>query len=218
MILFLSLTFKPDHKLEVNVEIEMIRYIRNDYLCGMECAYNQCLEGLQKKVATKGWGKVLDSYLVVFFCFAITLHNIEEAIWLPKWSQQSSTFHKPVTSSEFHFAVIFITVLAYLSAFSFLYMPESDLAKWIFIGFLGSMILNAVFPHLIATVLMKKYAPGLLTGLLLNLPINSLVLYQMFSNHLITWTELIISTFIVAFILISIIPFLFKMGGKIAPS
>jgi len=160
----------------------------------------------------------MDYYLVIFFCFAITLHNIEEAIWLPKWSKQSSRFQKPVTSSEFHFAVIFITILAYLSAFSFLYMPESDFAKWIFIGFLGSMIINAIFPHLIATVLMKKYAPGLLTGLLLNLPINSLVIYQMFSNNLIIWKELVISTFVVGIILLALIPFLFKIGGKIIPS
>ncbi|AIX08237.1 hypothetical protein OB04_02580 [Bacillus subtilis] len=97
-------------------------------------------------------------YLVVFFCFAITLHNIEEAIWLPEWSQQSSKFQKPVTANEFHFAVIVITMLAYISAFVFLYMPESEIVKWLFIGFLGSMVINAIFPHLIATVLMKKYA------------------------------------------------------------
>lgn len=105
-------------------------------------------------------------YFAVFFCFAITLHNIEEAIWLPKWSQQPSKFQKPVTSNEFHFAVIVITMLAYLSAFGFLYIPESDIAKWIFTGFLGSMVINAIFPHLIATVLMKKYAPGTPYGLI----------------------------------------------------
>lgn len=160
----------------------------------------------------------MDYYLVLFFCFAITLHNIEEAIWLPKWSQQSSKFQKPVTSSEFYFAVIFITVLAYLSAFCFLYMPESDLAKWIFIGFLGSMIFNAIFPHLIATVIMKKYAPGLLTGLLLNVPINSLIIYQMFLKNLIIWKDLVISTFVVGIILLVLIPLLFKFGGKITPS
>ncbi|MEK5449794.1 HXXEE domain-containing protein [Paenibacillus sp. FSL R7-0331] len=156
--------------------------------------------------------------MVVFFCFAITLHNIEEAVWLPKWSQKSSGFHKPVASSEFHFAVIVITILAYLSAFSYLYMPESVFAKWIFIGFLGSMILNTIFPHLIATILMKKYAPGLLTGLLLNIPINSFVIYQMFLHHLIIWRELIISTVLVGIILISLIPVLFKVGGKITSS
>ncbi len=157
-------------------------------------------------------------YLVVLFCFAITLHNIEEAIWLPRWSQTSSQFQKPITTSEFHFAVIVIIILAYLAAFSYLYIPESNLTKWIFIGFLGSMIFNAIFPHLVATVLMKKYAPGLLTGLLLNIPINSLVIYQMFAKNLIVWKELILSTLVIGIILVALIPLLFKVGGKISPN
>ena len=157
----------------------------------------------------------MDEYLVIFFCFAITLHNIEEALWLPKWSEQASRFHKPVASNEFLFAVICITALAYLSAIGFLYAPQSDLAKWIFAGFLGSMIFNAFFPHLTATVWMKRYAPGLLTGILLNVPVNSLILYQMFSEHLITWTELIASTLAVGMILLALIPLLFKVGNKI---
>lgn len=156
-------------------------------------------------------------YLVIFFCFAITLHNIEEAIWLPRWSQHSSHFQKSVTPSEFHFAVIVITGLAYLSAFGYVYRPEVVLTKWIFIGFLGSMIFNTVFPHLIATVVMKKYAPGLLTGLLLNIPINSLVIYQMFLDNLIVWKELIISTVVIGLILLALIPLLFRVGGKISP-
>lgn len=160
----------------------------------------------------------MEYYFVIFFCLAITLHNLEEAIWLPKWSQQSTRFHKPVTPSEFHFAVLVITILAYLSALSFLYMPESNLAKWIFIGFLGSMIINVIFPHLIATVLMKKYAPGLLTGLLLNLPINILVINQMFLKNLIIWKEVVISTFLVGIFLLVWIPLLFKIGRNIIPS
>ncbi|PZD94939.1 HXXEE domain-containing protein [Paenibacillus sambharensis] len=156
-------------------------------------------------------------HLAVFFCLAITLHNMEEAIWLPKWSQHSSRFQKPVTAGEFHFAVLVITVLAYLSAFSYVYLSESDFTKWIFVGFLGSMIINAVFPHLIATVVMKRYAPGLLTGLLLNIPINSLILYQMFTEDLIAWNEIILSTLAVGMFLLALIPVLFKMGGKVSP-
>ncbi|MFC4322450.1 HXXEE domain-containing protein [Litchfieldia salsa] len=156
-------------------------------------------------------------YLIAFFCIAITLHNIEEAILLPKWSQQSSRFQKTVTSGEFRFAVIIITLLAYLSACSYLYIPESNFTRWGFIGFLGSMIFNAFFPHLLATVLMKKYAPGLVTGLLLNLPINSFIIYQMFAENLIVWKELILSTLIVGIILLALIPLLFKIGGKVSP-
>lgn len=157
----------------------------------------------------------MDYSIVLFFCFAITLHNIEEALWLPKWSQQKSKFHMPVTPNEFHFAVIVITMLAYLSAFGYYYLPQSNFLKWIFIGFLGSMIFNAIFPHLAATIVMKKYAPGLITGLLLNIPINSFIIYQLFSHHLILWKELILSTIVVGILLIAMIPFLFKVGAKI---
>lgn len=160
----------------------------------------------------------MDFYLVALFCFAITLHNMEEAVWLPKWSQQASKFHKPVTPSEFHFAVFVITMLAYLSAFYFFYNQTSELAKWFFIGFLGSMIVNAIFPHLIATILMKKYAPGLLTGLFLNIPINSFIIVQIFQKSYFTWKELIISTIVVGTLLLSLIPLLFKVGGRIVSS
>jgi len=160
----------------------------------------------------------MDFYLVALFCIAITLHNMEEALWLPKWSQQASKFQKPVTSSEFRFAVIVITILAYLSAFYFYFMPASEWAKWFFIGFLGSMIVNAIFPHLIATILLKRYAPGLLTGLFLNIPFNSFIIVQMFQNDHITWKELIISTIAVGSLLLSLIPLLFKMGGRMTSS
>jgi len=156
--------------------------------------------------------------LAIFFCFAITLHHIEEAIWLPKWSRHFSKFRRPVTSNEFFFAVIFITILAYLSAFSFLCRPTSDIAKWIFIGFLGSMIFNVIFPHFIAAILMRTYAPGLLTGLLLILPVNSVIICQMLLKKFIIWQELVISTLAVGIILLALIPILFKIGGKITPT
>lgn len=58
---------------------------------------------------------------------------------------------------------------------------------------------------------------GLLTGLLLNIPVNSLVIYQMFLKNLIVWKELIISTLVVGIILLALIPLLFKVGDKVSP-
>lgn len=159
----------------------------------------------------------MEEYLLIFFCLAITLHNLEEALWLPQWSQQPSKFQKAVTSNEFHFAVLVITALAYLVSFYYLYFPMSSLAKWMLAGFLGAMALNAIFPHLIATIVMKRYAPGLLTGILLNVPINSLLLYKMYSNELITLSEIVLSTVIVGLVLVAIIPFLFKVGKQLSP-
>ncbi|MEH7463998.1 HXXEE domain-containing protein [Bacillus thuringiensis] len=150
--------------------------------------------------------------LIILFLFAITLHNLEEAVWLPAWSNHASNFHKPVEKDEFYFAVIVITSLAYLSTFYYLFSPNSSLAKYILIGFMGSMIINAIFPHLLASIILKRYAPGLLTGMLLNIPINSLIIYQFFKNNELTFRELFLSTLIVAGVLVSLIPILFKTG------
>lgn len=160
-------------------------------------------------------GEIRVESLCIFFCLATTLHNLEEAIWLPKWSQNGSKFQKSVSAKEFHFAVIVITMLAYLSSFSYTYFPESHIVKWVFVGFVGSMILNAIFPHLVVTILTRQYAPGLMTGILLMIPINSFIIIKMFNNQLIRWSDFIISTIVVGVSLSLLIPLLFKIGRKI---
>lgn len=157
----------------------------------------------------------MKAFYVIFFCLAITLHNLEEALWLPQWSQIGSSFQKPVRENEFHFAVLIITALAYLVSFLTLSFQKSKIIKWAYIGFLGSMIFNAFFPHLIVTILMKSYAPGLLTALLLNVPINTVILYTLHKQNFIRVKEIIISTAIVGILLLAIIPLLFTLGGSL---
>ena len=159
----------------------------------------------------------MKSKYAFFFCLAITLHNVEEAIWLPQWSQTGSPFQKAVTDNEFHFAVLIITLLAYFISFFYLKSPQISILKWGFIGFLGSMILNALFPHLIATVFMKAYAPGLVTAWLLNVPINSFILYKLHKSHVVTVKEVLISTIVVGILLLALIPLLFTLGGNRIP-
>lgn len=157
----------------------------------------------------------MKSYYAIFFCLAITLHNLEEALWLPQWSQIGFFIQKPVTPNEFHFAVLIITSLAYLITFLYLSFPDANLLKWAFIGFLGSMIFNAIFPHLIATIFSKTYAPGLVTALLLNIPINTVILYKLQTSKHITIKEVLISTIVVGILLIAMIPLLFTLGNNI---
>ena len=151
-------------------------------------------------------------HYALFFCLAITIHNIEEALWLPQWSQSASSFQQPVTANEFHFTVLIITLLAYVCSFLYVRFHNSKLLKWAFIGFLGSMVVNAIFPHLLATIVMKTYAPGVVTGLLLNLPINTIILYKLHKQHVITEKEIAISMVVVGGVLLAIITVLFAIG------
>ena len=156
----------------------------------------------------------IKSHYALFFCLAITLHNIEEALWLPEWSQSASSFQQPVTANEFHFAVFIITVFAYVISFLYVRFPKINLVKWAFIGFLGSMVFNAIFPHLIATIVMKTYAPGLVTGLLLNIPINTIIFYKLYKSNVVTKKEIVISTVGVGVLLLAMIPVLFAVGSN----
>lgn len=154
--------------------------------------------------------------LWLFFPIAITLHNLEEAIWLPAWTKHAKQFHKPIESNVFYFAVIFVTILAYLSTFLAIAFPSSWLWKYIFHGFLGAMILNTIFPHLVSTIILRRYSPGLITGLFLLLPINSIILYQSVMLGHIKLTDLMISILVVSLALLSFLPLFFKIGEQLA--
>jgi hypothetical protein len=148
----------------------------------------------------------------VFFPIAITLHNLEEALWLPQWSRHAKRFHKPVQPNEFFLAVILVTLLASLSTFVAIAAPSFWLGRQLFFGFLGAMILNAFMPHLAATILLRRYAPGLITGLALLVPINLTIIIQAMTAGELSWWGLIISTIVVAGLWLSLLPAFLRLG------
>lgn len=115
--------------------------------------------------------------LELLFLFGFSLHNLEEALWLPAWSKHAERFHAPVKSEVFHFALIIVTTEAFLITALRFAFPDSP-ATPVFHGFVCMMMLNVFVPHLLATVMLRRYAPGLITGLTLNLPVGALLLYR----------------------------------------
>ena len=114
----------------------------------------------------------------IAFLLGFTLHNLEEAIWLPGWSKFAGRFQQPVSRRRFIFAVTVVTVVGYvLTAVDFLAGRSSPILHYGYLGFIGMMGLNALFPHLMATLVMKRYMPGLATGLVFNLPLSGFIIY-----------------------------------------
>ncbi len=77
------------------------------------------------------------------------------------------------------------------------------------------MVCNALFPHLLSTIILRRYAPGTLTGILLIVPMGVYILIRRIG----TTDELIhtiLSFICVTIIVLTAIPFLFKIGGKIS--
>jgi hypothetical protein len=157
--------------------------------------------------------KLVDlTMLSLFFIFGITLHNVEEALWLPKWSARSSRFQKPVGENEFRFAVLIITMLAYLATGLFVLAPNVLVFKCVFLGFVGAMAINVLVVHLASTVILRKYSPGLATGLFFMLPFNLIILANAVQSSIAGVLEIILSTIIMAILLVALIPILFTAG------
>jgi len=148
----------------------------------------------------------------LLFLLGFSLHNIEEALWLPEWSKHAHKYHKEVSKNEFTFAVIIVTAIGYLLTFQyFIFAPSSSFSKYVYLCFIMMMIANVIFPHLMATLVLNKYAPGTITGILLNAPIGIYILIRGINrtNELVF---MIISGIILAIIILLLINYLFKIG------
>lgn len=144
----------------------------------------------------------------LLFVAAITMHNIEEAFFLPSWSNPVGI---EVSSSEFTFAVAFLTVLAYLSAYLSIRSGKKGLWAYVFTGYALAMFLNVFFPHVLTSILVQEYAPGTGTAVLMVLPTASLVLYKSIQDGFVDRKRFYIIGPIVVLIMAVSVPLLFSM-------
>jgi hypothetical protein len=153
--------------------------------------------------------------LKLIFLLGFTLHNFEESIWLPGWSKHAQKFHKPVEKNQFIFAVIIVTIIGYLvTVAEIIDNTPGSVFSYIYLGFIGMMALNTLLPHLAATILLKKYAPGLITALLLNLPLSIIII----ARYIVAGINVyffIIAVLAFTIIMLSLLKPLFKLGDKL---
>lgn len=151
----------------------------------------------------------------LIFSLTITIHNIEEALWLPKWSKEAGKYYKPVGSKTFHFTATIITLLAYLFSTIVIFIGFDTIIGGLLIGFMGAMFLNAVFPHLVMTIIMRRYAPGVITGMVINLPILGIILKRLVETNVISIVSLLWNTVLMSVLLLIMIRLLFFIGKRL---
>lgn len=118
-----------------------------------------------------------------WFPVVFALHNLEEALWLPEWSSDAAPFHGPVAAGSFRFAVAALTALA-VAATAFA-RTRGGVAAHVAVGAWVMMLGNVVAPHLLATVALGRYAPGLATGVALLVPVLGwLLVAELRDGHL----------------------------------
>lgn len=150
------------------------------------------------------------------FALAVTVHNLEEAVLLPAWSQAAGRWQRPVGAEEFRFAVAVLTVLAYAAAYLATVGGRESTGAYLVAGYALAMLVNAFFPHLLATLATQRYAPGAGTALLLNLPVTGLLLWRAFEEGYVRPARFVWAGPLVVLLILAAIPVLFAVGRRLS--
>lgn len=148
----------------------------------------------------------------VLFCLAISAHNLEEAIWLPAWSQGAGRWHAKVGAREFRFAIVVLTMLAWAVALAAHLGGRESVGAYLLAGYALAMLLNVFAPHLAACALTRRYAPGTATAVLFNLPACALLLRAAFAENFVAPNVFLYVGPVCVAALLASIPALFAVG------
>lgn len=115
------------------------------------------------------------------FPIAVTLHNAEEAIWMSRWTASHAVQLpvRPPGAAEMWAALVVFTVAAF--AVTYLSTRRGPESIWAYLtfGYIVAMLANVFVPHVPAAIVFRGYAPGVLTAVLINLPVMSILAIRM---------------------------------------
>ena len=113
------------------------------------------------------------------FPIAVTMHNSEEAVFMPRWVSAHSR-HLPLNpgAAKIWFGLLLLTLAAF--AVTYLSTQKGKRSVWAYLlfGYVAAMLVNVVVPHIPATLAYGEYTPGIVTAILINLPVMSLLLFK----------------------------------------
>ena len=155
----------------------------------------------------------LNLFLLVPLLFII--HNCEEALTMAEWSHKAPEFIQPaVTSVQFSVAVTILSVIGIIMTVIAKYMFDGKYFVNVMCGFSALLFMNAFFPHIIAAIYFKMYAPGVLTSIFLYLPFCSYVFYKVLRNNIIGKKNFILSFTIGTISGVLLAKFALLIGGQ----
>lgn len=142
--------------------------------------------------------------LCLAFFLAIMIHNLEEYFWLPKWSKTAGKWSSPLDTQGFRKTLWVISISLFVM--TLLAITGSLIGAYLMAGYAVAMVLNVFKPHLLATIDMKAYSPGLASALLLNLPIGGYLVYYSITEMQLSTLIVVISSAIIAISLLLGVP------------
>ena len=136
--------------------------------------------------------------LVPILIFAIAAHNFEEWLTYPHFGESSAVVGQrlglhvtpqpwPVVQGGLVFVTLVPAALLILAC-----RTSKTWGIWIICWIASIFLVNVFIPHLPAIVMLKGYAPGGITALLVNLPLSALMLFKARQEQLLTRKQIVV--------------------------
>ena len=132
----------------------------------------------------------------IYLVIAWSIHNLEEALTMSKWYESNAT-KLPITDyiSISTIKQIFPVAMTIATLILFIVPMLAIFSKWDnkILGIaLGVYLVNAI-QHILTTTFSWGYSPGVITALLINLPLSIFMMRHLFKNNLLknfTWVHI----------------------------
>lgn len=106
------------------------------------------------------------------FPVVVTLHNLEEGILLPAFiATHADQLPWAVRSGEFRLALVVLTVAAWVVTYLSWRTGKQTLWAYLEFGYMVAMLVNVFVPHIPSVFVFRRYVPGVVTAVVLNLPV-----------------------------------------------
>jgi len=111
------------------------------------------------------------------FPIALALHNTEEAIWMPSWAaaHAASLPLNPPGAGIIWLALLVLTLAGVMITYLSARKGPQSLWAYLLFGYIVTMFANVIVPHVPAAIRFRGYAPGVVTAVLVNLPVMTLL-------------------------------------------
>ena len=144
------------------------------------------------------------------------IHNFEEAPFMASWIQKlPNSPIKPVTSPQFTIAVTLLTILGFVITFLGANSTPGSVGFLLILEIQAIMLVNAVVPHITATIRFRMYSPGVITAVFLNIPFSITLFYRATNEGFLTTNQLILLFVIAPFAMIALAGLSLKLGETI---
>lgn len=148
------------------------------------------------------------------FPIAVTLHNSEEAIWMPGWTSQHHIRlpFSPPPAGQIRFALIVLAVAAFVV--TYLSQRSGKQSFWAYLVFGGivAVLVNVFLPHVPATLAYRTYTPGVVTAVFVNLPLMSYLAFISFRENWVAGGRALVFAITVPLAIAGMIPILILIG------